>query len=76
MIVNKSGISWWRWIIFPTAMIAPALALYGTFVPFPDFPENIGIFIALSALFTVGLWVFVLRFLPDGPLHPAHSIKG
>jgi amino acid transporter len=75
MIINKSGMAWWRWIIFPTAMIAPSLALYGTFVPFPEFPESVGIFIALSALFTVSFWVFVLRFHAEGPLKPVHSIK-
>ncbi len=61
MIMNRTGVAWWRWIIFPTAMVAPALALYGTFVPFPDFPENIGIFIATGALLAVGLWLLALR---------------
>lgn len=61
MIVNRTGMAWWRWIVFPSAMIAPALALYGTFVPFPDFPENIGIFAATGAMLVTGLWVIALR---------------
>lgn len=61
MIVNRTGMAWWRWIVFPTAMIAPMLALYGTFVPFPDFPESIGIFAATGAMLAVGCWLTILR---------------
>ena len=61
MFVNRTGMAWWRWIVFPAAIIAPALALYGTFVPFPDFPENIGIFASTGAMLATGLWVIALR---------------
>ena len=48
----------WRWIVFPLATVVPALALYGTFVPFPGYPERFGLFAGLIALAAVLLWVW------------------
>ncbi|MFM8720281.1 MAG: APC family permease [Chthoniobacterales bacterium] len=48
----------WRWMVFSAATIVPGLALYGTFVPFPGYPERFGLFAGLVALFTVALWVW------------------
>jgi amino acid transporter len=48
----------WRWIVFPLATVVPALALYGTFVPFPGYPERFGLFAGLLALAIVLLWVW------------------
>jgi amino acid transporter len=48
----------WRWIVFPLATVVPALALYGTFIPFPGYPERFGLFAGLLALAIVLLWVW------------------
>lgn len=47
----------WRWIVFPLATVVPGLALYGTFVPFPGYPERFGLYAALAALCIIALWV-------------------
>ena len=52
---------WWRWIIFPLATVVPGLALYGTFVPFPDYPERFGLYAGIGALAVVGVWVAATR---------------
>ncbi len=46
----------WRWVVFPMAAVVPLLALYGTFVPFPDFPERYGLHAGLLTLGLVILW--------------------
>jgi amino acid transporter len=51
----------WRWVVFPAAAVVPGLALYGTFVPFPDFPERYGLFAGFAALGLVAAWLAVLR---------------
>lgn len=54
----------WRWIVFPAATVVPGLALFGTFVPFPDYPERFGLFAGLGALLLVALWVWRLGASP------------
>jgi len=51
----------WRWIVFPLATVVPGLALYGTFVPFPGYPERFGLFGGLAALVVVIVWVGLSR---------------
>jgi amino acid transporter len=57
----------WRWIVFPAATVVPGLALYGTFVPFPGYPERFGLFAGLGALLLVALWVWRLGDSPANP---------
>lgn len=58
---------WWRWIVFPLATVVPGLALYGTFVPFPGYPERFGLFAGFAALAVVALWVWRVRNVPVNP---------
>lgn len=51
----------WRWLAFPAAAIVPALALYGTLVPFPDWPERFGLLAGLAALGLIAIWVVTLK---------------
>jgi amino acid transporter len=57
----------WRWMVFSAATVVPGLALYGTFVPFPGYPERFGLFAGIVALFTVALWVFRVGGPPANP---------
>jgi amino acid transporter len=57
----------WRWMVFSAATVVPGLALYGTFVPFPGYPERFGLFAGLVAFFTVTLWVFRVGGPPANP---------
>lgn len=54
----------WRWVVFPLAAVVPLLALYGTLVPFPDFPERWGLFAGVAALVIVGVWLLRIRRKP------------
>jgi hypothetical protein len=58
---NNTSQPWWRWIVFPLATVVPGLALYGTFVPFPDYPERFGLSAGLAALGVVAVWVLGTR---------------
>jgi len=51
----------WRWVVFPLATVVPGLALYGTFVPFPGYPERFGLYAGLAALVGVLLWAWRVR---------------
>jgi amino acid transporter len=51
----------WRWIVFPLATVVPGLALYGTFVPFPGYPERFGLFAGMIAFVAVTVWVLGTR---------------
>lgn len=55
---DRKSQPWWRWIVFPLATVVPGLALYGTFVPFPDYPERFGLFAGIAALGLVVFWVW------------------
>jgi amino acid transporter len=55
----------WRWIVFPLATVVPGLALYGTFVPFPGYPERFGLYAGLAALGAVFLWVWRVHGRPS-----------
>ena len=61
MWVSKSAQPWWRWIVFPLATVVPGLALYGSFVPFPAFPERVGLYAGIGALVLVALWLWVIH---------------
>ena len=54
----------WRWVVFPLATVVPGLALYGTFVPFPGYPERFGLYAGLAALVGVLLWAWRVRSVP------------
>jgi len=57
----------WRWIVFPLATVVPGLALYGTFVPFPGYPERFGLFAGMIALVAVTVWVLRTRNAAPNP---------
>lgn len=54
----------WRWVVFPLAAVVPLLALYGTVVPFPDFPERWGLFGGGAALVIVAVWLLRMHCKP------------
>ena len=61
----------WRWIVFPAAAVVPLLALYGTFVPFQDFPERYGLHAGLLTLCLVILWAVWV-----GSARAGHVVSG
>ena len=61
MVVSKTRQPWWRWIVFPLATVVPVLALYGSFVPFPAYPERIGLYTAIVAVAVIFGWLWAYR---------------
>jgi len=61
MLRTPQGQPAWRWVVFPLAAVVPLLALYGTFVPLPDFPERFGLLAAMATIVMVAVWVWALR---------------
>jgi amino acid transporter len=61
MVVSKTRQPWWRWIVFPLATVVPVLALYGSFVPFPAYPERIGLYAAIVAVAVIFGWLLAYR---------------
>ncbi len=51
----------WRWFVFPAATVVPVLALYGTLVPFPSWPERFGLLAGIAAIATTAIWLVVLK---------------
>ncbi len=53
---------WWRWLFLLVAIATPILAIYGSVVPFPAWPHNLGIFISLAVIALSLIWTLVNRF--------------
>ncbi len=54
---------WWRWIFLLVAIVTPILGIYGSVVPFPAFPQNLGVFIGLGVIALSLIWTLVNRFV-------------
>jgi amino acid transporter len=67
LMCRDGGQPWWRWIVFPLATVVPLLALYGTFVPFPGYPERFGLLAGMVSLAVVGFWAWSVRKVPANP---------
>jgi amino acid transporter len=53
---------WWRWLFLLVAILTPILGIYGSVVPFPSWPQNLGAFISLAVVALSLLWTLVNRF--------------
>jgi len=51
---------WWRWVVLAVAIITPLLGIYGSVVPFPQYPSSLGAYIALAGIVVSGLWTLLL----------------
>jgi amino acid transporter len=54
---------WWRWLFLLVAIVTPILGIYGSVVPFPSWPQNLGVFISLAVVVLSLIWVLVNRFV-------------
>ena len=63
MVASMNGQpgQWWRWIAVVGAIATPLLAFYGTLHPFPDYPANRGVFVALACAAIALVWYLVLQ---------------
>ncbi|HEY1352885.1 MAG TPA: APC family permease [Ktedonobacteraceae bacterium] len=61
LLVAEPG-KWWRWIFLLVAILTPILGIYGSVVPFPSWPQNLGAFISLAVVVLSLLWTLLNRF--------------
>lgn len=53
---------WWRWLFLLVAVVTPVLGIYGSVVPFPVWPQSLGIYFSLAVIALSLLWTLVNRF--------------
>ena len=63
--------AWWRWVVLVIAVVTPLLGIYGSVVPFPPYPSNIAIYVALAAVVVAGLWTAVMTRVRPGEVRKA-----
>jgi amino acid transporter len=54
---------WWRWLFLLVAVVTPILGIYGSVVPFPVWPQSLGIYISLAVIVLSLAWTLVNRFV-------------
>lgn len=59
-IIGEPG-PWWRWGVLFIAVSTPVLALYGMLVPFPVWPNNVGIGLGIGGGLLALLWSLAIR---------------
>ncbi len=52
---------WWRWLFLLVAAVVPLLGLYGSVIPFPTWPANLGIYCALISVLLSAGWTLLIR---------------
>ncbi len=53
---------WWRWLFLLVAIVTPILGIYGSVVPFPAWPQSLGVYIVLAVIALSLIWTLVNRF--------------
>jgi amino acid transporter len=48
----------WQYIIVALAIVTPVLAVYGSIIPFPPYPANVGVWCALIGIGIAAVWTF------------------
>ncbi len=61
-LVLQDPAKWWRWLFLLVAVVTPILGIYGSVVPFPMWPQSLGIYISLGVIVLSLLWTLVNRF--------------
>ena len=59
---HSEGGLWWKTIAVLVGLATPILAFKGALDPFPTFPNNRGVFIAIACLVIPAVWYAILHF--------------
>jgi amino acid transporter len=54
---------WWRWLFLLVAIVTPILGIYGSIVPFPVWPQSLGVYISFAVVALSLIWMLVNRFV-------------
>lgn len=60
-LLREEPQKWWQWIIFAIALIAPFLGLYGSVVPFPQWPGSLAVYGSLATILIALGWILFIR---------------
>ncbi|HEY4387758.1 MAG TPA: amino acid permease, partial [Ktedonobacteraceae bacterium] len=55
------SIKWWQWVFFVIALAAPALGIYGSVVPFPQWPMSLAVYGSSATIVLALVWIAVLH---------------
>lgn len=69
--VREEPAKWWRWLILAVAVVTPFLGIYGSVVPFPAWPNSLGVYGALIGVVLSALWTFAMLRLRADHVHKA-----
>lgn len=61
LILQDPG-KWWRWLFLLVALVTPFLGIYGSVVPFPAWPQSLGVYIMLAVIVVTIIWSLTVRF--------------
>lgn len=53
---------WWRWLFLLVAVVTPILGIYGSVIPFPVWPQSLGVYISLAVIVLSLIWTLAIRF--------------
>lgn len=66
LLLLQDPSKWWRWLFLLVAVVTPVLGIYGSVVPFPMWPQSLGIYISLAVIALSLAWTLVNKFVfPD-----------
>jgi amino acid transporter len=46
----------WQYVVVALAIVTPVLAVYGSIIPFPPYPANVGVWCAVVGIAVAGVW--------------------
>ena len=59
---HTEGGLWWKMILVVLGLVTPMFAFKGALDPFPTFPNDRGVFIAIACIVIAAVWYGVLHF--------------
>lgn len=73
---DESGL-WWKVIAVLVGLATPILAFYGALHPFPTFPNDRAVFIAIACIVIAAVWYGILHFARPAQVRAAaqHAVE-
>ncbi len=74
---HTEGGLWWKVILVVFGLVTPLLAFKGALDPFPTFPNDRGVFIAIACIVIAAVWYGVLHFTRPAQVKAAagHAVE-
>ncbi|MGO9499044.1 MAG: APC family permease [Solirubrobacteraceae bacterium] len=70
---HTEGGLWWKVILVVFGLVTPLLAFKGALDPFPTFPNDRGVFIAIACIVIAAVWYGILHFTRPAQVRAAAS---